>query len=143
MTIEISPADAPAYLDKLQERLGVNLVTLSTIADDGQHIIAASTPAGISLLSTDIPLNASICGHVHRMNFPLVVTDLLSHPLVRDIKNVRHSVSGAYLGYPVRDIEGRVRAVLAAIRDRVHNWTPEQQSQMAIAAVEVLRFLGD
>lgn len=140
MVFEPASAALLGFLDGIREALGVNLVTLSRIGADRQLVLATSASSGISLNRTDIPLGESICRHVEQMNFPLVVSDTLSHPLLRDVPGIMHCVSGAYLGYPVRDLDGRVLAVLAAARDRIHRWSAEEQALMAQAAREVLRF---
>jgi len=142
MTSDLYSSDLPAFLDDLRERMAVNLVSLSEIRDEAQRVVATSSAFGISLATTDIPLHQSICRHVHTMNFPLVVNDTLSHPLLQDVPGIRQSMAGAYLGSPVRDADGRAVAVLAALHDRLHAWRSEEIATMSEAACGIYRYLS-
>jgi len=135
------PDHLGAYLDQLRSDLRVNLAFVAGLRGDSVHIFGCSSPSGIRVDVQDDPLSAAVVGHVARMNFPLVVADILSHPLFRDVPGLRQSISGACLGYPVRTSTGRVTAVIAGYCDRLHHWEAGQQQGMAAAAVDVLRYL--
>lgn len=120
----------------------MNLVTVAAPEADGIRVVGSSAPSGIALSAADDPLSVALVHHVARMNFPLVVSDTHSHPLLSDTPRIRQSVSGACLGYPVRDDTGRVLAVMAAYCDRIHDWNREQQQRMGESTREILRYLG-
>ncbi len=75
------------------------------------------------------------------MNFPLVVDDTQSHPLIKDNPTVQDQMVAAYAGYPVRDPNRRVLAVVSAVFEGMHRWSQSELEILADAADDAAQYL--
>lgn len=73
-----------------------------------------------------LPVEESLSGEVVRTGLPLIISDVAGHPGLADRDLVRGHDIKAYAGFPVRDEDGQVFAVVAVAARRARPWTPRQ-----------------
>ena len=127
--------------DKLREQLGSDSVYVTEINEDGQLYLASSESSPAFPTGSTLDVDRSISRHVSSMNFPLVVDDTQSHPLLMGNPLTRADFIGAYAGFPVRDARRRVVAVVCATFNRLHRWTKSEQELIASAASDTAQIL--
>ncbi|SNY25174.1 ATP-binding protein [Paractinoplanes atraurantiacus] len=115
---------APA-LDRLVEVVAVVTEVPIVVA----YLITSTTRTVLSCLGTEalapgdeMPLAGSLAADVVETGLPLIVDDVLADPRLADKAPVRDCGISAYCGFPVRDSDGRVIAVLAVAAHHRRNW---------------------
>ena len=128
-----------AQLDRLRSELDANCAMISTIVD-GKHTVHHISeknppPEGIS----QIAFEHSICGHVQKMNFPLLVDDAQSHPLLKNNPLIPLFSIGSYAGYPIPHptTTDEPIGIICVIHDRLHNWSSDEQDRIESVAISL------
>ncbi|MDV7143920.1 GAF domain-containing protein [Tropicimonas sp. TH_r6] len=102
LTVEPAEKDALlAILDPLLRSVRADISMISYLTSEHHHIVVSR---GLELspeASRRADLSYSICQHCVAMDFPLVVDDALSHPLLQGNLTVEHFGVAAYLGSPI------------------------------------------
>ena len=118
----------------LREATGAKAVLVTEVAKPYQFILAN---AGLTLpadMVRAMPISHSICQHVVAMDFPLLVDDAMTHPLLRGNGAVDQMGVCAYLGAPIRRRDGRPCGAICAIETQPRRWTTEDLSLVLKAA---------
>ena len=114
-------------------------VTLVTPED--QHLAGMVQHDDPTNTSRETSLSASVCQFAVATEEPLVISDSLKDPLVRDMETVRRGAVGAYAGVPLRTSEGHVLGTLCVVDARPRTWDDESLALLddltALAAHEV------
>ncbi len=97
---------------------------------DGSVLVVGADGAGIDA-GTREPLADVPCGVVVRTGLPLAVADLADDPRTRDSVVVRRLGMSAYLGVPLRTVDGAVVGTLCVLDQRSREWTSEQSDDLA------------
>jgi len=148
--VDSDPEPAFTNLAELASRLTgapVSLVSFIQEAQDRQYFKAR---VGLDIEQT--PLSHSFCRQVVSTGAPLIVDDALKDYRVKENPAVEEFGVRAYLGMPVRDIDGEPVASLCVIDGKPHRWSCEEQIVLGKLAqcvtdairlkVEVLRSEG-
>ncbi len=129
--------DLQALIDNIREKIAADAVLVSEINEVRHQIVYSASNPHSPELGPTMMLEESICRHVVGMNFPLVIDDVQSHPLLRENPMVRSKAVGAYAGYPIRGAQDQVLAVSCGLWDRIHHWTDQEQALLSNAASEI------
>ena len=129
------------FVETLRGRLSSDAVYVSSVSASEHTFVISTEHTPAFPIGTTLSLDRSICKHVAWMNFPLVVDDTQSHPLIKDNPTIRDEMIGAYAGYPVRDANRSVLAVVCAVFERMHRWTQSEQEILADAAEDAAQYL--
>ena len=78
----------------------------------------------------EAPIDQSFCIHVRDMDRVLAVEDAHNHPFFKDHPAVAEFGVGAYIGYPLHDIQGRPVGSLCAIDQKWRQWRDRDHSLM-------------
>lgn len=81
-----------------------------------------------------MPLSHSICQHTKAMDFPLVIDDVISHPLTTNSAVFSDLGVAAYLGAPVHVETGDAVGALCAVDVHNRRWDPSENELVANAA---------
>ncbi|WP_368187587.1 GAF domain-containing protein [Aestuariibius sp. HNIBRBA575] len=110
--------------------------------DDSLHHICSSAGLDLPLESGNtLTFDYSICRHVQMMNFPLVVEDALTHPLLVDNKSINELGVLAYIGVPIRDAAGRAVGCVSAVQKRSRRWCDADLELLTQAAKEIEKLI--
>lgn len=129
------------FVETLRGRLSSDAVYVSRVSASEQIFLISTENSPVFPTGTTIDLDRSICKHVASMNFPLVVDDTQSHPLIKDNPTVQDQMVAAYAGYPVRDPNRRVLAVVSAVFEGMHRWSQSELEILADAADDAAQYL--
>ncbi|WP_162244724.1 GAF domain-containing protein [Aureimonas sp. Leaf454] len=142
--LDSPPEEAFDRVTRLVARLLDVPVSLVTILDEDRQFFKGEIGLPEPWHSArQTPLSHSFCQHVVRTGAPLVIDDARADPLVCDNLAIRDLGVEAYLGYPLRQADGKVIGSLCAIDSRVHIWSQTDRSILADLAgiVETELFL--
>ncbi|SLN45493.1 GAF domain protein [Aquimixticola soesokkakensis] len=107
-------------------------VLLTRVEEPTQIILARANPQGALIPES---IDYSICQHVKAMDFPLVVDDALSHPLVRLNRSVVECGLLSYIGAPVHfSRDGLPSGAVCAYEHRPRRWSDTDISMIVAAA---------
>ncbi|QCO55444.1 GAF domain-containing protein [Pseudorhodobacter turbinis] len=115
------------------------LVTHTTAA--GQEILANSGLTVPARFNGSIPLSHSICHHTVAMDFPLIIDNTITHPLLRDNLAFQDLGIVAYLGVPVHGHEGKAIGVFCAVELKQRRWSARDIEIITQAAQHAERLL--
>lgn len=87
----------------------------------------------------ETPLSHSFCHHVKRGRAPLIVSNALWHPLLKDNLAITELDVVAYLGVPISAPDGEVIGALCVIENQPRKWTDEDLS----ALTDLANCVGD
>jgi EAL domain-containing protein (putative c-di-GMP-specific phosphodiesterase class I) len=113
-------------------------IAMFTIVDRDRQFFKSVTGLSDSLSARrDTPLSHSLCQHVVTTDGPLVISDALQHPLVRDNGAVTGLGVAAYLGVPVHGAAGRPIGALCVVDTMPRAWTPADAGQLSELACAI------
>lgn len=113
-------------ISRLASRLiNAPVALLSLVDDRRQFFKSAHGLTGAVAEARETPLSHSFCQHVVTSGDHLIVNDATQHPLVCDNLAVRDLGVQAYLGIPVRDINGYVLGSFCIVNDTPREWSAE------------------
>ena len=118
-------------------------VLVTRVMETCQEIIAHSGLTLPSRFETSTPLSHSICQHTAAMDYPLVIDDTVSHPLLKENLAFAELGIASYLGAPVHTDEGVAVGALCAIDLRKRRWTEREKAIVCSAARIADRLLSD
>jgi GAF domain-containing protein len=125
-----------------RETVGSLVVLITEVLPSHEAILAKSGPTFPLPATGIIPLDHSICQHVVAMDYPLVIEDALTHPLVLGNKAVEQLGVLAYLGAPIYQSGLVPIGAVCAIETRRRRWSDEDIEAIKLAAgkaTEILR----
>ena len=128
------PNSLAELADAIQRRLDCTGTMVTKVCQDELLIL---TNAGLQLpphYQNSMPLEYSICQHVAAMDFPLVIDDSNSHPLLKGNRAVSELSLAAYLGAPVHDADGKALGAICAFETRQRRWSEQEISYVLTAA---------
>lgn len=134
----MTTTDSATTLDELvvlvQSHLKAATVMVTRVTDDRQYVLAhAGRPLPETLLNS-AALSYSICQHSVAMDFPLVIDDAFSHPLMRGNLAVSELSIGAYIGAPVHVERGKALGAICGIEYHQRRWTEDDVRLITDAA---------
>ena len=98
---------------------------VTRVAEGRQFVLAQAGRAMPDFYSAPTTLDYSICQHCVAMDFPLVIDDALSHPLVRGNRAVSEIGIAAYIGAPLHVQRGEAIGAVCALEFRQRRWTED------------------
>lgn len=117
------------------ERLDCAGVLITKVSDERQVILANSGIVLPSQYASSMPLSHSICQHTSAMDFPLVIDDVISHPLLSSNLSFADLGVAAYLGAPVHAVDGGATGALCAVEVRQRRWVADDIELVVNAAL--------
>jgi PAS domain S-box-containing protein len=90
-------------------------------------------------VGAELPLTGSLCGVIAETGLPLIISDTTADPVHAGKVSVPNCGIRAYSGFPVRDDDERVVAILAVAALTPRDWTSQQLRSVGAAA----QLLGD
>lgn len=127
----------------VQRHLEAAFTLVTRISEDRQHVLAHAGRPLPDWFKTSASLDYSICQHSVAMDFPLVIDDALSHPLMRGNRAVTELNIAAYLGAPVHAASGPAMGTICAVEFHQRRWTEDDVRFIADAARAADRLLRD
>ena len=109
----------------VRDMVGSNGALVTEVTGHGQVVLASSGLKIPDFFKDIMPLEYSVCQHVVEMDFPLVVDNAWSHPLLRTNRATTELGVAAYLGAPIHTPEGRPIGAVCALQFRQHQWTTD------------------
>ena len=132
--------DGARTLDELtalvQKQLNAACVLVTRVTESRQYVLAHAGRSLPSWFTGCTSLDYSICQHSVAMDFPLVIDDTFSHPLMRGNLTVEELSVAAYIGAPVHVREGLAIGTLCAVEFHQRRW-PDEEIQYMIDAAQV------
>lgn len=125
------------------EAIGIPHAALNMITDIEQ------VTAGIASSSNDVgdrrtyPLTDSLCVYVVAGGAPLIIDDIVDHPVLGDHSAARSGVVGSYIGIPIVDGAGHAVGTLCAWDTQPHHWSSGEIQIMTDLAHVVQNTLFD
>lgn len=130
--------DGATTLDELvtlvRTGLGAACVMITRVTDDKQTVLAHAGRSLPEWFGRSASLDYSICQHSVAMNFPLVIDDAISHPLLRGNRAVTELNVAAYIGVPIHAQPGKAMGALCAVEFHQRRWTEEDVTLITEAA---------
>lgn len=127
----------------VKERLTCAGSFVMRVTDDEQLVLASSglrVPAG---MEQSMPLEYSISQHCMAMDFPLIIEDAISHPLMKGNLSVTQLGVAAYLGAPIHADDKTAVGVFGALEYRQRQWSRQDVESVKRAAIVAERFFPD
>jgi GAF domain-containing protein len=138
--------DGAATLEELaalvRSHLDVACTLVTRVTADRQYILAH---AGLKIpdwLMRSTTLDYSICQHSAGMNFPLVIDDTFSHPLMRGNLAVEELGVAAYLGAPVHSRDDDATGAVCALEFHRRQWMEDDVTFIIAAAQRADRIIS-
>ncbi len=110
----------------VRNHLDAAIVLITRITKDRQYMLAHAGRALPQEFAGETTLDYSICQHSVAMNFPLVIDDALSHPLMHGNLAVSELGIAAYIGAPVHVQSGKAMGTICALEFHQRRWTEEE-----------------
>ena len=107
---------------------------VTRVTDDRQLVLAYAGRPLPNCNSGPTTLDYSICQHSVAMDFPLVIDDAYSHPLMRGNRAVSEIGIGAYIGVPMHVQRGKATGAICAIELHQRRWTDDNLRLMTDCA---------
>lgn len=111
----------------LRAALHTPIALMTVVESERQVFLSALGMSGLS----ETPISHSFCAHVVAMDFPLVIADAPSHPLVMHNPAIAELGVIAYLGVPIHAPGGLSMGALCAIDHRQRYW---QRSDLRVVS---------
>ncbi|MEP1935061.1 MAG: GAF domain-containing protein [Paracoccaceae bacterium] len=108
-------------------------VMVTIVGEHDQCVIANDGMSLPSEFRDSMPLDYSICQHTKAMDFPLVIDDAVSHPLLRQNKAFPELGVTSYVGAPIHEGGNPVGAV-CAVELKQRRWSKDEVDLMVAAA---------
>lgn len=141
----MSNLDNAQSLEELTElvcaRLGCASTLVTHVTEFGQDILAYAGMIFPAQFKKTSPLSHSICQHTVAMDFPLVVDNTITHPLLRGNLAFQDLGIAAYLGAPVHMHEGQTIGALCSLELKPRRWSTQDIEIITQAAKVADRLL--
>jgi len=121
----------------LREKIGAMAVLVTKVEHDHQVILGGEGLAIPPEIAAHMPLDLSICQHVKAMDFPLLIEDVMTHPLLTNQPMIRTLGIMSYLGAPYRCERGKPLGALCVLERSRRTWTDEDLATVVAAAKEL------
>lgn len=108
-------------------------VMVTIVGNHDQCVVANDGMALPDEFKVSMPLDYSICQHTKAMDFPLVIDNTISHPLLRNNKAFPVLGVTSYIGAPIHDAEKSIGAV-CAIELKPRRWSVDEIELIVRAA---------
>ncbi|KAA0096691.1 GAF domain-containing protein [Mycolicibacterium sp. P1-18] len=112
------------FAELTAEALGVPYAAVSILAEDRQIRLGCNDPAAGD--DRSIPLEDSICKYAVASGQPLIVDDIVRHPMLADHPMALSGTIRAYAAFPLHDPSGNPAGTLCAWDDQPRRWTGGQ-----------------
>ena len=109
-------------------------VLVTRVTNQNQTILANSGLRLPAKFASSTPLSHSICQHVVAMDFPLVIDDTITHPLLQSNLAFDELRIAAYLGAPVHARSGKPVGAICALELRQRRWSQADIEAIKCAA---------
>ncbi|MBW4708157.1 GAF domain-containing protein [Roseobacter sp. YSTF-M11] len=123
-----------ALAEWLNGEIGDCSVLITQTQADRQLNLASSGVPLPKALRLEMPIRYSICQHVKAMDFPLVVDNALTHPLLRDNDAVTELGIAAYAGAPTHYGNLQPFGAVCVLKRSIHRWQASEISLILRAA---------
>lgn len=121
----------------VQNQITAPIVLTTCVMPDRQFVVVNRSLVRKWKMNDAMPLTHSICQHVVAMDYPLVVDDALTHPLVKLNGAVRELGINAYLGAPIRYESDDLRGAICALDTYRRLWTKAEIKTILDAAADI------
>lgn len=118
----------------VQGQLDVVCALVTRVTGEQQFVLAHAGRVVADWDAGPTTLDYSICQHCVAMNFPLVIEDAFSHPLLRGNRAVSDLGVAAYIGAPVHLGNGRTVGAICALDFHRRHWTDDDLRLMTDCA---------
>lgn len=122
---------------QLRDRVKSDIAMVNFVDENSQQIMASS---GFELpddMGGMLPLEYSICVHTKAMDFPLVVDDAQTHPLLKGNLSVIVFGVQAYVGVPVHLPEHGAIGAICVLERHARRWEENEIQAVMDAARQV------
>jgi GAF domain-containing protein len=135
ITHDLSVANS---FDEIVEKLHLEFKTgilITRVTQSQQYILALNGIELPEIYSVSLPLNLSICQHTSAMDFPLVVHNTITHPLLWDNRAFAELNIVAYLGAPIHEGSADISTgAICAVDRHERQWTEDEVAIILLAA---------
>lgn len=108
---------------QVQRHLAAACAMITEVTADRQRVLAHAGRRLPDWFMAGAPLDYSICQHCVAMDFPLVIDDAITHPLLRGNRAVSELNIAAYLGAPVHRPAGTAIGAICAVEFHQRRWS--------------------
>ncbi|WP_425657099.1 GAF domain-containing protein [Roseobacter sp. EG26] len=123
-----------ALAEWLSDKIGNCSVLITQVQTDKQLNLATSGQALPDAVRDEVPIGYSICRHVAAMDFPLVIDDAFTHPLLKGNAMVTEFGVGAYAGAPTHSHNSEPFGAVCVLKQNIHRWQAPEISLIIRAA---------
>ncbi|WP_078571589.1 GAF domain-containing protein [Thioclava sp. F36-7] len=134
--LESAPAEIFERATRLATRVTGVPVSLVSMVDENRQVFVAQTGLDAPAPS-ETPLSHSFCRYVVESDAPLNVPDAREDTVLRDNGAVRDVGVTAYLGVPLRTIDGQPLGAFCLIDREARQWTEEEYEALSDIAAGV------
>jgi GAF domain-containing protein len=125
-------------IDEVAEKLHLELQTailITKVTQSRQYVLAVGGFNLPEIYRVSMPLDLSICQHTVAMDFPLVINNTITHPLLRDNRAFAELNIVSYLGAPVHANESDVSTgTICAVDQKERHWSEDDVAIIVLAA---------
>lgn len=143
MTTLDSAESLEALVVTVHRNLEAATVLLTRVTEQHQSVLAHAGHALPDWFLDEAPLDFSICQHSAAMDFPLVIDDALTHPLMRGNRAVSELNVAAYIGAPVHVPPGTPIGAICALEFHQRRWSENDVRFITDAARRADTLLAD
>ncbi len=137
--LDAPPEPAFDRLTRLASRLLAAPISLVTLIEEDRQFFLSCVGLPDSLTERrQTPLSYSICRHVVPTGEPLIVSDVMQHPLFRDDALIKSLGIVAYAGIPLRTATGHVLGSFCVLDRKVRAWTTDEMDLLATLAASAV-----
>ena len=137
--LDAPPEPAFDRLTRLASRLLAAPISLVTLIEEDRQFFLSCVGLPDSLTERrQTPLSYSICKHVVPTGEPLIVSDVMQHPLFRDDALIKSLGIVAYAGLPLRTATGHVLGSFCVLDRTVRAWTTDEMDLLATLAASAV-----
>ena len=108
---------------EVRERTNAMAVLVTKVEPERQLILGNIGMDLAPEYSFRMPIEMSICQHVKAMDFPLMIEDVLTHPLLSDQPMIATLGILSYIGAPYRAADGAPIGAVCALERSRRVWT--------------------
>ncbi len=130
-------------VDSLRASLGADMGMISFLTSEYHHVVVASGFDVPPETEGRFPLDYSICVHVIAMDFPLVIDDAISHPLLKHNRTVDEYGVAAYLGAPIHLPDQGSIGTVCFLQMKPRRWSMAEIGDVIAAGARIDRMLMD
>ena len=128
-------------VEQLRAEISADMAMVSYLTATDHHVVVSAGFILSPALAERVPLENSICCHATAMDFPLVVDDANTHPLLWGNLTVRKFGVAAYLGAPIHVPKGDAVGTICAMQRKARRWREVEIGQVIDKAQEIDRLI--